>query len=122
MASKLHPVNWSAGVAATFTATVPTEARELMRGMIPLHTSRGVLTAWPQTAAHPAQHRDRQGRYGLFTATTGEYRATYAADTRALVLIHHAGERTSIQYDHRHHRHLRRAARPAGPSPQPRSS
>lgn len=81
-AANFTPVTWN-GATASFTASVPAEARELMRGMVPLHTSRGVLTALTKDGQDiPFTTETIKGeRYGLFTATTGEYRATYAADT-----------------------------------------
>ncbi len=86
-AANFTPVTWS-GDTATFAAAVPGEARDLMRGMIPLHTDRGVLTTLAKGGQDvPFTTETVKGvRYGLFTATTGEYQATYAADTRAPTL------------------------------------
>lgn len=83
-ATSFTPVTWN-GATAGFEATVPAEARELMRGMVPLNTTRGVLASITKDGKDvPFTTETIKGvRYGLFTATTGEYQATYAADTRA---------------------------------------
>lgn len=87
-ATSFTPVRWS-GATATFSATVPAEARELMRGMVPLSTTRGVLASISKDGKDvPFTAETIKGvRYGLFTATTGEYKATYAPDTKAPALV-----------------------------------
>lgn len=82
------PVAWN-GATADFRATVPAEARELMRGMIPLTTTRGVLTALTKDGQDiPFTAETIKGvRYGMFTATTGGYRATYSPDTQPPALV-----------------------------------
>ena len=87
-ATAFTPVDWQ-GSAASFSASVPAEARELVRGMIPLSTSSGVLTTLTRGGEPvPFSVESIKGiRYGLFTATTGDYKATYSPDTRPPALV-----------------------------------
>ncbi len=80
-AASFTPVAWN-GTTATFSATVPSEARELMRGTIPASTTHGVLTTLTKDGQDvPFTTETIKGvRYGMFTATTGEYKAGYAPD------------------------------------------
>lgn len=87
-AATFTPVTWN-GTTATFDAAVPAEARELMRGMIPLSTTRGVLTTLTKDGRDlPFTIETIKGvRYGMFTATSGEYKAGYAPDATAPTLV-----------------------------------
>jgi hypothetical protein len=79
-------VTWRGAIAA-FDATVPAEARELMTGMIPMDTSRGALVGLEKDGVEvPFAVETIKGvRFGLFTATTGGYEATYAVGTETPV-------------------------------------
>lgn len=87
-AASFTPVAWN-GTTGTFSATVPSEARELMRGMIPASSTRGVLTTLTKDGKDvPFTTETIKGvRYGMFTATTGEYEAGYAPDSTPPTLV-----------------------------------
>jgi hypothetical protein len=83
-ASSFTGLAWSASTL-NFTATVPAGAGTMMRGMLPLGSSKGTLTGVKKSGvAVPYTVDTIKGvSYAMFQVTSGSYAATYAPDTTA---------------------------------------
>jgi hypothetical protein len=86
--SSFGSIAWS-GSNLNFTATTDSRTGNMLRGMLPLGSSKGTLKIINKSGASVAYTTEviKGIQYAMFPVTTGTYTAAYAADTTAPTVI-----------------------------------
>jgi hypothetical protein len=86
--SKMTNLAWN-GATLTFNASVATGAQNMLKGMLPIHSSNGPLQSITRSGAavNYTTQTIKGIEYAFFSATNGTYTANYGEDTTAPTVI-----------------------------------